>query len=260
MVTVQKSNGTARLCVDIKAINHITEPIPFYMTRVEEILESVGKSLVISKVDLTKGYYQVAIHPESIAKTAFMCHQGRFEFLSMPFGVKNAPAIFQELMQGLFREHSQFCSPYMDDLVIYSSCWKDHVQHVRQVLEKLRSAGLTANPAKYHWGGTRMESLGHLVGEGFMAVPQHRVDALANYTRPTTKKGLRAFLGAIGFYWQYVELLATHTAVLTLSLPSWLPPGSSEQRSVSPPLCQYVCIFLIAQLSVSLFQRTSSRS
>ena len=155
MVTVRRPDGTTQPCMDFKAINHITESIPLYMPRVEEVLESVGKSSVISKVDLTKGYYQVAMHPDSIAKTTFMCHQGRLEFLCMPFGVKNAPAIFQELMQGLFREHSQFCLPYMDDLVIYSSCWKDHVQHIRRVLEKLRSAGLTANPAKFYWGGTR---------------------------------------------------------------------------------------------------------
>ena len=80
----------------------MTEPIPFYMPRVEEVLESVGKSCVISKLDLTKEYYQVPMHPDDIQKTALMCHQGRYEFLRMPFGVKNAPAVFQELMQWLF--------------------------------------------------------------------------------------------------------------------------------------------------------------
>ena len=186
MVTVWKPDVTARLCVDFKAINAVTEPIPFYMPRVEEVLESVGKSCVISKLDLTKGYYQVPMHPDDIQKTAFMSHQGRYEFLRMPFGVKNAPAVFQELMQGLFREFATFCSLYMDNLFIFSSTWEDHIQHVRKVLGKLREAGLTANPAKCHWGGTRMEFLGHLVGEGTMSVPQHRVEALAKYTRPST--------------------------------------------------------------------------
>ena len=199
MVTVRKPDGSARLCVDFKAINNINQPIPFYMPRVEEVLESVGKACIISKLDLTKGYYQVQMSPLDIPKTAFTCHKGRFEFLRMPFGVKNAPAVFQELMQGLFSEDASFCSPYMDDLIIFSGCWEDHVKHVRQVLSKLRTAGLTANPAKCRWGGTRMEFLGHLVGEGTMSVPQHRVEALAGYTRPTTKKGLRALLGTIGF-------------------------------------------------------------
>jgi len=103
----------------------------------------------------------------------------------------------------------------MNDLIMFSGNWNAHVQHVRQVLSKLRTAGLTANLAKCHWGGTKMEFLGHLVGEGIMSVPQHRVEVLTSYTRPTTKKGLRAFLGAIGFYRQYVELLAKQTVVLT---------------------------------------------
>ena len=243
MVTVRKPDGTARLCVDFKAINQITEPIPFYMPRVEEVLESVGKSSIISKLDLTKGYYQVPMHPEDIKKTAFMCHQGRFEFLRMPFGVKNAPAVFQEMMQGLFRDCSTFCSPYMDDLIIFSSCWVDHVQHVRQVLDKLKTAGLTANPAKCHWGGTRMEFLGHLVGEGTMSVPQHRVEALATYSKLSTKKGLRAFLGAIGFYRRYIELLAKDTAVLT-PLTSKLAPSkivwTEERESAFSSICMYI--------------------
>ena len=103
----------------------------------------------------------------------------------------------------------------MDDIVIFSLTWEDHVAHVRSVLSKLRAAGLTANPAKCKWGGTQMEFWGHLVGEGMMSVPAHRAEALANYSKPSSKKGLRAFLGAVGFYRRYVELLARHTAVLT---------------------------------------------
>ena len=127
-------------------------------------------------------------------------------------------------MQGVFKDCSSFCSSYMDDLVIFSSSWADHVTHVRTVLGKVREAGLTANQAKCHWGGTRMEFLGHLVGEGTVTVPQHRVQALANYTRPITKKGLCSFLVAIVFYSRYFELLAKQTVILT-SLTSKLAPS-----------------------------------
>ena len=131
MVTVCKPDGSARLCVDVKAINRITQPDPFYMPRVEEFLESVGKARFISKIDLTKGYYQVPMATADIPKTTFTCHKGRFEFLRMPFRVK---VVFQELIQTIFREDSLYCSPYMDDLIIFSSCWSDHVKHVRKVL------------------------------------------------------------------------------------------------------------------------------
>ena len=259
MVTVRKPDGSARLCVDFKAINRVTQAAPFYMPRVEEVLESVGKARCISKIDLTKGYYQVPMSQEDIPKTAFTCHKGRFEFLRMPFGVKNAPSVFQELMQSIFKEDSHYCTPYMDDLIIFSPCWGDHVKHVRIVLDKLRKAGLTANPAKCKWGGSKMEFLGHLVGEGSMSVPDHRAEALATYNRPITKKGLRAFLGAVGFYRRYVELLAKYTAILT-PLTAKLAPSkivwTREGELAFTNIC--ACIANTCSLCIPLPQDTFS--
>ena len=117
MVKVRKQDGTARLCIDFKRINQITRQAPFYMLRVEEVLVGVGKAKYIFKVDLTKGYYQIPMVPPDISKTALICHRGKFKFLRMPLGVKNAPAVFQELMQGIFREDIK----YMDDIVIFSN-------------------------------------------------------------------------------------------------------------------------------------------
>jgi len=239
IVAVRKPDGTARLCVDFKKVNAITVQQPFYMPRVEEVLEGVGKAKFISKLDLSKGYYQICMSQPDIPKTAFVCHRGRFEFTRMPFGVKNAPAVFQELMQGLFRDDDSYCSPYMDDVVIFSSYWDDHVRHIDQVLSKLKGAGLTANPAKCRWGGTTMEFLGHQVGSGRMTLPSHRAEAFRSYSRPTTKKGLRSFLGAIGFYRRYVKQLATHTATLTPLTSKQAPLcGSRKVSWLSPPFVQ----------------------
>jgi len=199
IVCVKKPDGTARLCVDYKRVNAVTEQQPFYMPRVEEVLEGIGKAKYIFKLDLTKGYYQIAMVERDIPKTAFVCHRGRYEFLRMPFGVKNAPAVFQELMQNLFRDDSEYYSPYMDDVVIFSNSWSEHVEHIDQVLTKLRSAGLTANPAKCRWGGKTVGFLGHQVGNGRMSLPSHRAEAFSHYTKPVTKRGLRAFFGAVGF-------------------------------------------------------------
>ena len=104
-----------------------------------------------------------------------------------------------------------------------SNNWSEHRKHVWTVLQCLREAGLTANPAKCHWGGTRMEFLGHLVEEGTMTIPDHRVQSLANNSRPVTKKGLRSFLGAISFYRRYVDLLAKETTVLSPSMAKLAP-------------------------------------
>ena len=120
MVMVQKPDGTAHICIDFKTINAVTIPLPFYMPRVEEVLEQLGRSRILSKMDLTKGYYQVPMSPGDIEKTAFICHRGKYEFLLMPFGIRNAPAVFQEHMHKIFRQCRDFCSPYMDDLLIYN--------------------------------------------------------------------------------------------------------------------------------------------
>ena len=104
MVTVKKADGSACLCVDFRKINGLTRQTPFYMPRVEEVLEGVGQANYISKLDLSKRYYQVQLAEESIPKTAFTSHRGVFEFTRIPFGVKNAPACFQELMQRVLGE------------------------------------------------------------------------------------------------------------------------------------------------------------
>ena len=185
------------------------------MPQVEEVLEQVGRSRAISKPDLSKGYFQVPMVVADIPKTCFVCHRVKFEFLRMPFGVRNSPAVFQALMTRILVDCKAFASPYMDDIIIYSNDWKDHKQHMREVLDRLKKVGLTANPAKCSWGGTTMEFLGHTVGNGCMTIPDKQAETLLRYTRPTTKKGLRSFLVAISFYRRYVELLASDTAVLS---------------------------------------------
>ena len=137
MVTVRKADGSARLCVDFRKINNLTRQTPFYMHRVEEVLEGVGQARFISKLDLSKGYYQVQLTENAIPKTAFTSHHGTFEFTRMPFGVKNAPACFQEFMQRVLTEHKQFSTAYMDDVVIFSPSWEEHVNHIYLILQTL---------------------------------------------------------------------------------------------------------------------------
>ena len=100
----------------------------------------------------------------------------------MPFGVKNAPAVFQSLISDIMKECSSFARAYMDDVVIFSKTWKLHKVHVRKVLDSLRGAGLTANQKKCCWGGTSMDFLGHRVCNGQMTIPETRAEALLNYS------------------------------------------------------------------------------
>ena len=152
---------------------------------------------------------------EDIGKTAFVCFKGKYEFLRMPFGVKNAPAVFQELMRAVLQPCESFAKPYLDDVIIFSQTWEEHVTHVRTVLEKLRQAGLTANPRKCVWGAQWVEFLGHKIGNGCLMIPEKRCGAVRNYQRPVRKKGLRSFLGLVSFYRRYQNMLAEKTKVLS---------------------------------------------
>ena len=206
VVMVKKPNGQIRLCVDFKHINEVTKPLPFYMPQVEDVLEAVGRSSVISKLDLSKGYYQVPMASKVIMKTAICCHCGKYEFVRMPFGVKNAPAVFQTLISKVLIGCSEFSHPYMDDIIIFSSSWELHKVHIRKVLSCLRTAELTANPEKCSWGKVYMNFLGHHVGNGCMSIPERRAEVFRTYSKPVTKWELRSFLGAVSFYRRYVEI------------------------------------------------------
>ena len=244
IVTVRKPDGSIRLCIDYKRLNNVTTPAPFYMPTIEEVLEAAGTAAVISKVDLNKGYYQVHVAEEDIQKTAFVCHKGHFEFLRMPFGLKNAPAIFQKLTSRVLEPCSGFALPYIDDIVIFSSSWEEHTQHVRKVLLQLRKAGLTASPKKCTWGGKVVEFLGHKLGDGKMSIPDRRVRALRDYVRPKTKRALRTFLGVVSFYRRYINMLAEHTAALSPATGKSAPnvvDWTEDRGKAFHAICQSVC-------------------
>jgi len=244
IVTVKKLDGSIRLCVDYKKLNAVTTPAPFYMPTIEEILEKAGTAAIISTVDLNKGYYRVGMKTDDIGKTAFVCHKGHFEFLRMPFGLKNAPAAFQKLTSRVLEPCSDYAIPYIDDVVIFSPTGEAHVEHVKKVLMRLREAGLTASPRKCRWGGKVVEFLGHRIGGGKTSIPEGRVKALREYVRPRTKRGLRTFLGVVGFYRRYIQMLAKHTATLSpataRSEPS-IDTWTEEMCESFHAICQLVC-------------------
>ena len=242
MVTVKKPDGSARLCVDFRKINGLTRQTPFYMPRVEEVLEGVGRAHFISKLDLSKGYYQVQLAEQAIPKTAFISHRGVFEFTRMPFGVRNAPACFQELMQQVLKEQRQWATAYMDDVVVYSNTWEEHLDHISRVLQALRQAGLTANPEKCRWGGRAIEFLGHWIGGGNMTIPSHKIEVLQNYNKPVTKRGLRAFIGTVSFYRRYIQQLAKYTAILT-PMTAKQAPQKLDWTAEGEEAFRYICNF-----------------
>ena len=198
VVPVPKPDGSVRVCIDYRRVNEITAGDPYYMATLDEILERVGNSMTISKLDLAKGFYQIEVEPEAREKTAFITPFGKFEFTRMPFGLKNAPAVFQRCMEVVLNSCYSFSAPYIDDIVVFSKNGKEHVGHLRKVFEALKQHGLTVKLAKCGFGRTKVEYLGHIIGGGVLAVPAHRAAAMSEFLLPKTKKQLRSFLAIIG--------------------------------------------------------------
>ena len=212
VVPIPKKDGSLRLCVDYRSLNQVTQDDRYPMPRVEELLEQVGKASYITTLDLTKGYYQVSVCPCDREKTAFMAPMGKFQFTRMPFGLKGAPSTFQRLMDVILAPCSDYARSYIDDIVIFSSTWSDHMRHLRDVFQRLIKAGLKAKPSKCKLAMDHCTFLGHVVGRGLIAMEEAKVDALRNYKRPVTKRDVRAFLGLAGYYRRFVPGFAELTA------------------------------------------------
>ena len=215
VVPVPKKDGSLRICVDFRRLNSVTVPDPYYMVTLDEILEKVGSSGCLSKLDLSKGFYQIGIDEESRDKTAFVTPFGKFCFNRMPFGLRNAPAIFQRTMEEVLRGCYEFSAPYIDDILVFSKNGVEQVEHLREVFRALSSSGLTVKEDKCEFGRTHLEYLGHLIGDGQLAVPSHRATAMEAFLLPKTRTQLRSFLGSMSYYRRFIANYASYSALLS---------------------------------------------
>jgi hypothetical protein len=149
VVVVRKKNGGIRLCIDYRMLNAKTVKDAYPIPRIQETLDSLLGSKLFSTLDLASGYHQIAMAPEDRHKTAFTTPFGLFEFLRMPFGLSGAPATFQRLINGAMSDFLfQFLLVYFDDLLIHSSDFEEHLQHLDRVLQRLEETGLKLNLGK----------------------------------------------------------------------------------------------------------------
>ena len=198
MVPIRKPNGAIRLCIDYRKLNSVTQPDPYQIPRVDDI-DEVAEAVWLTKLDMNKGYYQVPMSKDSVDKTAFCTPWGKFAFRRMPFGLRNVPTTFQRYMDNTL-VNLPHANSYIDDILVHSSSWSEHLIHIQEVLEQLRKVGLTAKPSKCVWGARALTYLGHEVGGGIVRVPELRVKAIKDFRLPRTKRDLRAFLGTVGYY------------------------------------------------------------
>ncbi|MGH0125867.1 UNVERIFIED_CONTAM: hypothetical protein FKN15_074287 [Acipenser sinensis] len=209
IVMVPKKDGSTRFCVDFRKVNAISKFDAYPMPRVDELLDRLGGARLISTLDLTKGYWQIPLTHSSQEKTAFSTPDGLFHFQTMPFGLHGAPATFQRLMDQVLAPHQQYAAAYIDDVVIFSSTWREHIIRLSAVLQSLREAGLTANLGKCAFGKQETQYLGFLMGNGRVKPIASKVQALVETAIPRTKPQVRSLLGLAGYYRRFIPEYAT---------------------------------------------------
>ena len=213
-VVVRKPDGSVRYCIDFRKLNAKTvfdaEPVP----NQEVILNRMGGDNFISRLDLTKGFWQVPIKEEDRKYTAFSTDQGLMQFKYMPFGLVNALAIFCRMVRKLLYDVN-YVDAYVDDIVPHTATWDDHMHTLRQVLQKLRQHGLTAKPSKCEIGHAKLDLLGHVVGGGSIQPQDRKIEKILEMRKPETKKELRSFLGTVGFHQKYIDKYAEKGKALT---------------------------------------------
>jgi hypothetical protein len=215
VVLVVKKNGKLRFCVDYRKLNNHTKKDTYPLPRIDEMLDALGKAKWFTSLDLTSGYWQVQVKEEDKEKTAFITKFGLYEFNVMPFGLCNAPATFQRLMEKVLQPVLwKKAMVYIDDVNIYSETFEQHIEDLKEVFKLIKDANLRINPEKCHFGTNQMQFLGHVIGcDGIKPDPQ-KVDKLNNLIPPRNITELRAFLGLASYYRRFIENFSKKAAPL----------------------------------------------
>lgn len=206
IVVVQKKDGNIRLCVDYRQLNAKTHRDAYPLPRIDESLDALTGARWFSTLDLASGYNQVEMAEHDRKKTAFCTPFGLFEFNRMPFGLCNAPATFQRLMERLFGDQRhQSVLLYLDDVIVFSSTVQQHMERLEVVFQRLQQQNLKVKLSKCHFFQKQVLYLGHVVSEQGVATDPEKVAAVQNWRRPTHLSGLRSFLGFTSYYRKFVE-------------------------------------------------------
>ncbi len=216
---VRKADSTYRFCTDYRKLNVITKPNAFPLPRMEDCVDQVGTANFVSKLDLLKGYWQVPLTPRAREVTSFITSSGLYSYSVMSFGLRNAPATFQRLMNRVIFG-LEGCAVYLDDVIVFSETWEQHLVRLRALLTRLAEACLTVNLAKCEFAKATVRYLGKEVGQGKVRPVQAKVFAIQQFPSPSTKKELMRFLGMVGYYRGFCANFSTVVSPLTDLLKS----------------------------------------
>ena len=211
---VRKADNTIRFCVDYRKVNAVTRKDAFPLPRIEDCIEAIGNSKYVSKIDCLKGFWQIPLTPRARDVSCFATLGRTYTFKVMPPGFVGVSATFQKLMSDLTSGLDN-CVAYLDDIVVYSDTWPEHLAQLEALFLALARARLVINLGKSEFCCARLQYLGHEIGLGTLAPSMSKCMAIKDMAPPTNKRQVRRFLGTVGYYRRYVCNFASLALPLT---------------------------------------------
>ena len=210
-----KKDGGLRMCVDYRALNKQTVKNRYPLPRIDDLLDSLHGARYFSALDLQQAYHQVRLDTEDIPKSAFITHKGQFEYRVMSFGLSNAPATFQALMNRVLSPYlGKFCCVYLDDILVYSQTPDDHLAHLRLVLDAFREHTLYCKLSKCRFAMAQVPFLGHIVTREGVKPNPAKIQVLLDWPAPENTKDLKCFLGLAQYLAKFIPGYAVTAAPL----------------------------------------------
>ncbi|UYV72384.1 hypothetical protein LAZ67_9002893, partial [Cordylochernes scorpioides] len=215
VILVRKKDGSLRFCVDYRRLNKITKKDVYPLPRIDDALDTLSGSRYFSTMDMRSGYWQIEVDDKDREKTAFITPDGLYEFNVMPFGLCNAPATFERMIDNVLRGLKwDMCLCYLDDIVVYGSTFKEHLTRLYKVLRCIQQAGLCLNYKKCHFASRQITILGHVVNEFGTQPDPEKVKAIVHFPKPRNISETRSFLGLSSYYRRFIKSYANKSRPL----------------------------------------------
>ncbi|KAJ0724807.1 putative nucleotidyltransferase, Ribonuclease H [Helianthus annuus] len=240
---VKKKDGSFRMCIDYRELNKLTIKNRYPLPRIDDLFDQLQGATCFSKIDLRSGYHQLRVLEEDVPKTAFRTRYGHYEFVVMPFGLTNAPAVFMDLMNRVCKAYlDRFVIVFIDDILIYSKTQAEHEQHLRLILELLRTEHLYAKFSKCEFWLQEVQFLGHTVNKLGIHVDPAKIEAVKNWVAPKSPSEIRSFLGLAGYYRRFISNFSKIAVPLTSLTQKerpfvWGPEQEESFQTLKDMLC-----------------------